>query len=390
MRRITTLLTILILALTSFTLPIKVSAEVKAVDYGAICDGVNDDTTSIQNAMNAGDVVILPSGTCLVTDLVATGALIPNTGNTLKGEGINSTTIKLANSSDNHVISMANITDVTIRDLTIDANSGNNIAGHAIRGNNVSNIRVQDVFIKDVPGYGLGFQDGTNSEIFIEDVKISNTGSDAIDFKNPNHNNVAIFIDNVYITNPTTVGIDIRGVASITNVYISGIGSGETGIRFRENGVASVGTGGHFSELSNFYMEADSGADYGIYIPASKVVVSNGVIKGGFTIGVYLAGTFNSVSNVTTDTVTTGFFTDVDAQYAKFTSCTARTGTTGFDIKSDYTVVNGVIGNNQSTTGIRIQSTADITVVDGSIFRSNGGGAIKSGTNLISGDNYGF
>ncbi len=115
-------------------------------DYGAVGDGSTDNTTAIQNAINAaagsgtgwngagagtitgGGIVYFPPGTYL------TGQLVMANFVTLQGSGQRSTTIKLKNAANvdliiNHV-STNGTTDpnaeyCTIRDLTLDGNKTN-------------------------------------------------------------------------------------------------------------------------------------------------------------------------------------------------------------------------------------------------------------------------
>lgn len=116
--------------------------------YGATGDGSTDDTTAIQDAIDAvaaagGGTVFLPAGTYIVT-----GLTIPvDAPVILRGAGPDSTFIKLANSADANVIETASIDTWTgtddmplpsaggavygfqIRDLTIDGNRDNNYSG---------------------------------------------------------------------------------------------------------------------------------------------------------------------------------------------------------------------------------------------------------------------
>ena len=69
---------------------------VSVLDYGAKCDGKNDDTSALQVAINAGigKLITLPSGHCLYTSLVIKG-----TGTSLVGKGRSSTYLQQTNST---------------------------------------------------------------------------------------------------------------------------------------------------------------------------------------------------------------------------------------------------------------------------------------------------
>lgn len=62
---------------------------VNVLDYGATGDGVTDDTTAIQNALDAASVIYFPEGTYLCNNLS-----IPNKSMTIKGAGKYKTVIK--------------------------------------------------------------------------------------------------------------------------------------------------------------------------------------------------------------------------------------------------------------------------------------------------------
>lgn len=56
-------------------------------DFGAVGDGVADDTAAFGNAANAGSVVLVPAGTYLVTTTVGTGAFLAIGSVTIAGGG---------------------------------------------------------------------------------------------------------------------------------------------------------------------------------------------------------------------------------------------------------------------------------------------------------------
>lgn len=73
------------------TVTSKLQQTINAADFGALCNGVHDDTASIQAAANTGAQVILPAGTCIVTN----GITIPSAGQIIKGQGHLSTIIQV-------------------------------------------------------------------------------------------------------------------------------------------------------------------------------------------------------------------------------------------------------------------------------------------------------
>jgi hypothetical protein len=78
-------------------LPCSVFAA-NVTDYGALCDGLNDDTSSIQAAVNAtgSGVLELPVGSCVLNS-----AIDITTGITIKGQGKQSSFIVMRNPTSN-------------------------------------------------------------------------------------------------------------------------------------------------------------------------------------------------------------------------------------------------------------------------------------------------
>jgi hypothetical protein len=96
--------------------------------FGALGDGSTDDSTAIASAittaasMATGGVVYFPAGT-----YVHTGITINSSNVTLAGSGRSQTVLKLTNGSNTDSISISGVgtVNVTIQDLMIDGNKGN-------------------------------------------------------------------------------------------------------------------------------------------------------------------------------------------------------------------------------------------------------------------------
>ena len=96
-------------------------------------DGTADDV-QIQAAIDAvaatGGIIQLEGGLFTIADTLT----ITDSNTTLRGTGFGGTTIKLANGVNDHVISITGTgtISVTVEDLTVDGNKGNQSAGHGI------------------------------------------------------------------------------------------------------------------------------------------------------------------------------------------------------------------------------------------------------------------
>lgn len=128
-------------------------------DFGAVGDGVADDTAKIQNAINAAQPhtrVYIPPGTYKVTAPV----VLAGWGLTLFGAGMGATTLLVAHSTIDAISIGHGSNRMVVSDLTINSNyvrTGG--AGVASRGT-VSNCRISNVqVLNSCEGFVLGATD---------------------------------------------------------------------------------------------------------------------------------------------------------------------------------------------------------------------------------------
>ena len=77
------------------TLPDKLSDFVSVKDFGAVGDGVTDDTTFVQNALDAGVKLYVPEGTYIVDQITGTDVTMIGTGTFKKKSGTKSKMFEL-------------------------------------------------------------------------------------------------------------------------------------------------------------------------------------------------------------------------------------------------------------------------------------------------------
>lgn len=112
-------------------------------DFGAFCDGVADDTASIQSAINAtmlnGGVLNFDAGTCMISS-----TLFITNGISIKGEGRQATKIKWLSKSLNglsiNTDRMVNISDIGFN-APLDSTSGDMITITGATANSFSTIK---------------------------------------------------------------------------------------------------------------------------------------------------------------------------------------------------------------------------------------------------------
>lgn len=101
------------MSLTKATYSMIEGAPVNVLDYGAVGDGVTDDTAAIQAAVNAAQAVFFPVGTYKLTTQIA---ISKSTAFAIYGEGIGNSILLWTNSSGGFSIIMANNYDTVTMD----------------------------------------------------------------------------------------------------------------------------------------------------------------------------------------------------------------------------------------------------------------------------------
>jgi len=111
------------MSLTKVTYSMIDGAIVNVLDYGAVGDGVADDTAAIAAALTTGSMIFFPRGTYLVSSALQLGFAVGGSSNsiTLKGEGRDLTIIK---STSSDVFSIADAAYLSMSDMTVYSDVG--------------------------------------------------------------------------------------------------------------------------------------------------------------------------------------------------------------------------------------------------------------------------
>lgn len=126
--------------------------EVNVKAFGALGNGVANDTTSIQNALNSlptdGGTVLMPAGTYLICGTIT----IPKQS-ILKGVG-SGTKIILGNSCNTDMINIS-LDQSVVRDLWLDGNRANQTSGNGITINGSFRPKLQNLYIENIEENGI-------------------------------------------------------------------------------------------------------------------------------------------------------------------------------------------------------------------------------------------
>ena len=387
----------------NFTMPLF--NNVRVVDgtkFAATGVGIQ---AAVDDLPAAGGVVFIPAGTYTITDTGANAGITLPANTYLFGAGPNATILKLGNSEDVHTINTSGTSNVGIFNLTIDGNRANQtVQVHGIRSGGVSSLWLSNLEIKECEHYGIGLQSLTNERIYFSNLHIHDVGADGIDFKNTNDDNDAIFLNNIKVadfglngTLSTQAGIDIRGPATLSNIFVSGFPSDGTGIRFRAGALLDAnGFGGHRSSLSNFDIRASAvDAQIGVGINSDDVKISNGYMLNLFR-GLNFSGNAQrpQISNVTCEECTIAYRVS-DGDFISFSNAVAfravaDASTRGFRFS---TCTNVTINNSQVSTndiGILVDATATDTRILGGVYTDNTTALSDSGTSTFVRDAIGL
>ena len=222
--------------------------------YGAVGDGVADDTVAIQTCVNANDGVFFPTGTYKVTSAVSL-----KTNNTLFGEGASSVILYTGTAASQGALYINSggastfVDNVTVQDLKVlgqVAALGFSEFVHNISFSGVRNCLIERCVIEGFRGDGiyigsgdLAGQERHNINVTIRDCYIDGVNKD-------NRNGISVIdcdgmnIDNNYITrctkNTMPGAIDIEPDSNAYHV-VRDISIRNNKIYDLNNGVAAIG-----------------------------------------------------------------------------------------------------------------------------------------------------
>lgn len=247
----------------------KLKDTVSVKDYGAVGDGVANDTVAIQAALDylnsiGGGRLYFPKGVYTVNKLTTYSNIW------LCGDGRDNTVIKLRNAqntdllygalSDTRWLTAAAVgnTNTGLFDITLDGNRANNTAGSCF-ANYGDDVYMQNVFITQAAEWGIrtdyfNGEDAYGMEGHFINVKIDTCGKDGWRFDGP-HDSVVVnctVIDASKLANATYDGIR---VGSRCNARFVGCHVWNRSTSFRHRYAVNLEVGGGGNEFSTCHFE---------------------------------------------------------------------------------------------------------------------------------------
>lgn len=221
------------MSLTKVTYAMIEGEVVNVLDYGATGDGVANDTTAIQAAIDTGKNVFLPEGTYLI-DAALT---VHSAGQIIFGQSFGNTIIQQTTVGENG-IEVNNKQRVQIRNLKLTATGSNTKAALYVKGSAYSTFS-----FLEITGFNYGVHVDEGSLTYYSELFIINTRSHGM-----------------YISGPTAACVD----TTVTRSYIGGSGSAGTAhgvyIEGQASGVYFTKVDIYVSSGYGIFMEQGAGA----------------------------------------------------------------------------------------------------------------------------------
>lgn len=345
-------------------------------DFGATGDDESDDTAAIQSAIDdaehaPGSVVYFPAGTYHVSERTPWDQIALRVQGAhdlaLVGEATHATHIVLDSERDAHLLWLSGCESVSIENLSFDGQRSRHKLGHGIRIASAERVVLRNLVLEHMAHYGIGLQQGVLRHILIDHVAIDDTGADAIDFANTDERNEQLWLRNITISRPSQVvpkqaGVDLRGSAELSNISVSQVPAGATGIRFRHDALGST--------LSDFVISGGAGSA-GVVIDAHRIRVERGFVANTDT-GVHILANDAIVKDtIVSEPLRYGFRVASAASNAAIIDCSSDRGEAGVWIEGDSAAIQGCVFSRSSRCGACIRATAEHTQLATTHFEDN-------------------
>ena len=241
-----------------------IAESVNVKRYGAVGDGVTDDTAAIQAAIDdaEGRCVLIPAGTYLVRETIT----IPRTANGIRITGAGSRATVIYNPDP-----------ATVRNAIIQIEAGTDgpPAVSGIRGCTIEHLRINGHTARGGNGINIGYRFGG---VVLNDLYITSIGGDGIN--GATGYAVDIVMKGVQVNTITGTGFNFQAAATINTLLMEYCCANVCNIGLVVTGVAAA-------EL--VCVMVDNCADYGMKI-AGNVDLRGCTVEGNTNYGIGVVG----------------------------------------------------------------------------------------------------
>lgn len=355
------------------------SADVSVKSYGAVGDGVTDDTAAIQSAVNSENNVFFPAGTYLVSSPIT---LLSN--RSLYGEGASSVILYTGTATSQGALyansgsASTYVENLKIYDLKVlgqVASLGFSEFVHLIALHGVRNCLIDNCVIEGFRGDGIIFGSGdvAGQERHNVDVTVSNCYIDGVN--NDNRNGISVIdgngvtIENNYFTRCTKStmpgAIDIEPDDNIYHI-IQNISIRNNRIYDCRGGVAAITI---FLPIQTFTTVPNGFVVEGNYIDTPNAPSDN-------TYGIFFefGNPFASPPVAAITDATPNLGVRILNNYVKFPYVGPGRGIVVWNINDAVIADNEFVGGSTSLLGYTGANVLDVSFVNNSFTRVNGAG----------------
>lgn len=197
-------------------------------------------------------------------DFLIEGYAVQNLENTqIRGAGKGVTNFKLKSGENENGLHFVLFDNIIVSGFSVDQDGVSQSAGHGLRLFGGINSLFCEFEAFNTQGYGVGFQDGTFTDVHIKNAYVHDCDNDGIDIKDKNDDNSGLRFSNLVIKDWNLGGggkaaLDLRSQCIVDGVLceITGTASDEVGVRYR-NGEAldPNGPGAHNSVIDDLIIK---------------------------------------------------------------------------------------------------------------------------------------